>query len=83
MSTKEKLKKRFKTLPRDFTFDESLRLLTMFGFTMDNKGATSGSRVEFRKGKSKIILHKPHPGNIMKPAVMKMLYAELKDLKLL
>jgi hypothetical protein len=32
MSTKEKLIKRFLALPKDFTFDELLKLLTALGF---------------------------------------------------
>ncbi|MDR1023265.1 MAG: hypothetical protein LBL94_08360 [Prevotellaceae bacterium] len=47
MSTKEKLIKRFLTLPKDFTFDELLKLLRALGFAMSNKGKTSGSRVKF------------------------------------
>ena len=62
MSTKEKLIERFKKQPKDFTFDELVKLLTGFGFEMSNKGKTSGSRVRFRniKLKSIIDIHKPH-----------------------
>ena len=47
MSTKDKLTKRFKSLPSDFTFDELVRVFASVGFTLDNKGNTSGSRVRF------------------------------------
>ncbi|MDR3287436.1 MAG: type II toxin-antitoxin system HicA family toxin [Prevotellaceae bacterium] len=62
MSTKEKLIARFKTLPKDFTFDELVRLLTALGFEVSNKGKTSGSRVRFQNQKSKVIIdiHRPH-----------------------
>lgn len=43
------------------------------GFVEYNKGKTSGSRVKFyRKEDQKIILlHKPHPGDIMTPGAVK------------
>ncbi|MCC8118028.1 MAG: type II toxin-antitoxin system HicA family toxin [Bacteroidales bacterium] len=66
---------RFKSLPKDFTFDEVQSLLLSLGFELDNKGKTSGSRVEFKKdGILPIKLHKPHPNNIMKAYAMKQLY---------
>jgi len=62
MGTKEKLIKRLKSNPKDFTFDEMSRTLDSLGFRMYAKGKTSGSRVKFIKGSTPIILHKPHPG---------------------
>ena len=67
MGTKEKLIDRLKSLPADFTFDEAVRLLNLFGYSKENKGKTSGSRVMFMdEQKRKILLHKPHPVNIIK-----------------
>lgn len=67
MSTKEKLLERLRSLPADFTFDEASRLLHLFGYEKENKGKTSGSRVMYMdKQKRKILLHKPHPGNVLK-----------------
>lgn len=48
MGSKEKLIERFKKLPKDFTFEETLSLLGYFGYTKHNKGATSGSRIRFK-----------------------------------
>ena len=70
MSIKQKLIDRFKRLPNDFTFDELVRLFTLFGYKLDNKGATSGSRVCFRKGASCYIFHRPHPGNTLKRGIL-------------
>ena len=54
--------------PKDFTYDELKTLLNYLGFNEENKGKTSGSRVEFQNGLGiKIVLHKPHPSNIIKP----------------
>ena len=67
MSKLEKAKARLLSLPKDYTYDEARSLLGQLGFREDNKGKTSGSRVEsFRESdKSGILLHKPHPGNEM------------------
>ena len=40
MSTKEKLIERFKRQPKDFTWDELVRLFGIFDFTPDSKGKT-------------------------------------------
>ncbi len=78
MGTKEKLVDRLKSQPKDFTFEEAERLLTLFGYTKSNKGKTSGSRVMFiDEQKRKILLHKPHPGNIMKEYTIKKLLTVL------
>ena len=61
MSKKDKLIQRLKSIPKDFTFDEMLSLLEYLGFSVSNKGKTSGSRIKFYKGDMVIILHKPHP----------------------
>ncbi|HET7360530.1 MAG TPA: hypothetical protein VFI78_01210 [Salinimicrobium sp.] len=43
MSRKEKLVERFIAMPRDFRYDEMVKLLGYFGFTEVKKGKTSGS----------------------------------------
>ena len=78
MGTKEKLVDRLKSQPKDFTFEEAERLLTLFGYTKSNKGKTSGSRVIFiDEQKRKILLHKPHPGNILKTYALKDIIEKL------
>ncbi len=80
MGTKEKLIERFKRLPNDFTFDEMEKLLAIFGYVKSNKGKTSGSRVVFKNEvKRPIMLHKPHPGNIVKSYAMKQVLDDLMD----
>ncbi len=85
MGTKEKLIQRFLASPRDFTYDEVRRLFGIFGFSESNKGSTSGSRVEFvsNDGQSSYIMHKPHPGNMIKSYVMKQLHAFVANNKLI
>ena len=78
--TKEKLRERFKKMPSDFTFDEMIRLLEGYEYVKSDKGRTSGSRVIFKNGdKRPIMLHKPHPGNIVKGYAMKQVYDDLKE----
>lgn len=55
MGTKEKLIERFKSQPKDFNWDELVRLFSIFGYKIDNKGKTSGSRVIFAKGKARTL----------------------------
>lgn len=78
MSTKDKLIARFKSLPSDFTFEELERLLTAIGYERFNKGKTSGSRIIYKdKDGHPIMIHRPHPGNIIKGYAMKQILEEL------
>ena len=61
MSKKEKLIKKLKSKPKDFTFEELEALLTSLEFKKSDKGRTSGSRAEFENEKLTIQIHKPHP----------------------
>ena len=80
MGTKEKLRERFMKMPSDFTFDEMQQLLAGYGYALGNKGHTSGSKIIFKNGnKRPIMLHKPHPGNIVKRYAMRQVLDELKN----
>ena len=79
MSTKEKLIERFRRQPKDFTWEELVRLFGIFGFTADNKGKTSGSRALFVSGSKAYFVHKPHPTNVVKEALMKHALDYLKS----
>lgn len=82
MSKKEKLLKRLKLKPSDFTYDELRTLLNYLGFVESNKGKTSGSRVIFLSDSSKkvIRLHKPHPSNVMKEYQIKQIIVQLRKM---
>lgn len=80
MSSKDKLIARFLSLPSDFSFDELERLLTAMGYVKYNKGKTSGSRVVFKDNEGHpIMLHKPHPGNIVKQYALRQVLEELQS----
>ena len=83
MSVKEKLLSRFWSMPSDFTFDEIIRVFSYYGFVLSNKGGTSGSRVAFVKGDESFLMHKPHPGNVVKKGTLKGVgdYLATKELK--
>lgn len=84
MSKKDKLIKRLKSQPKDFTFDEAETLLQMLGYRRIEKGKTSGSRVMFRNDKyGVILLHKPHPTNELKSYQVKQILDILKTEELI
>ena len=62
MGQKEKLIRKLKSRPKDFTFDEAETLLGYFTYGRSNKGRNSGSRIMFISDEhAPILLHKPHP----------------------
>ena len=63
-------------------FEKELKnILNKLGFYEENKGKTSGSRVVFISDKEiKIELHKPHPGNVLKPYQINILINKLKEI---
>lgn len=81
MSKEEKMKERLKACPSDYTYTEARALASRLGYVEKNKGSTSGSRVLFyrEKDNKKIMLHKPHPGDIMKVYAVKQLLNEFKE----
>ncbi len=81
MNKQDKLLRRFYNLPRDFTFDEMRSLFSQFGFHLENKGATSGSRIVFANDGNgdRYIMHKPHPSNVIKGYVMRQVHTYLKS----
>lgn len=82
MSKLEKAKERLKSLPKDYTYSEAKNLLGQLGFTESNKGRTSGSRVKFVRYSDGrfILLHKPHPSDIMSVASVKDIIYILKEI---
>lgn len=67
MSQHQKLLERLLRKPKDFTWDELKSLLEGFGYEEVTGGKTGGSRRRFiHKDHGPILLHKPHPGNLLK-----------------
>jgi predicted RNA binding protein YcfA (HicA-like mRNA interferase family) len=86
MSREEKLLKRFLSRPKDFNFDEAVKLLNNFGFYEVKTGKTSGSRIRFKNEYYPINIikfHKPHPDNILKPYVLEIIKNNLEECNLI
>lgn len=80
MGQKDKLIKKLKSKPRDFTFDEAETLLNFLSFSRSDKGKTSGSRVKFTSEKyGVILLHKPHPRKELLEYQVKQLREKLEQ----
>ncbi len=81
----EKLITRFKSNPKDLTWDELVKILAHFGFNeISKKGKTGGSRVKFSNGNKDIInLHRPHPGNIVKQYVIEQIIEKLTSWRII
>lgn len=80
MGKKDKLIKRLKSRPKDFTFNETETLLNYLEYERYEKGKTSGSRVIFKNKKHPaIMLHKPHPNNELKAYQIKQLIQLLES----
>lgn len=70
-----------KPTPSDFHFSDLRRIMNHFGYIESNKGATSGSRVKFYHPDTKaaMLLHKPHPGDVMAKAAVDAVVIFLKE----
>jgi len=86
MGRKDKLLLRFLSQPKDFTFNELVKLLNSLDFYEVSTGKTSGSRVRFQNENyplNVIKFHKPHPNNIIKKYVLDNIKANLEECNLL
>ena len=68
MSRKEKLIQKLKFGSMDFTIDDAGILLFYCGYSIDFKGRTSGSGIRLYNPETgrKILMYRPHPGNVLK-----------------
>jgi len=79
MSRQEKLIARLLSVPKDFTWDELVKVLASFNYEELTGGKTGGSRRRFvDDSKNVITLHKPHPSNIVKSYAIREVIAHLK-----
>jgi hypothetical protein len=75
----EKLIERLLSHPKDFTWDELIKVLAHYGYEEQKKGKTGGSRRKFIDDDQNIIsLHKPHPRNIVKSYALHDIIEHLK-----
>ena len=75
----KKLLLKFKSMPKDLSWLELVKILKYYGYSEIMSGKTSGSRRKFKNDAGAIItLHKPHPSLLVKTYVIKQLIAHLK-----
>lgn len=79
MSKKQKLIDRLIAIPKDFTWDELVSVLSGFGYKMQKPTGTSGRSFLNEENKHTFYFHKPHPGNIVKRYVLTDVIQTLKD----
>lgn len=73
----EKLIERLLSNPKDFTWDELIKVLKYYGY---DEMKTGGSRRKFVDTQNNIIsLHKPHPGNIVKSYALNDVIQHLQE----
>ena len=82
MSKIDKAKERLSSRPKDYTYSEAKYLLSQLGYEEFQKGKTSGSRVKFYRATEQhiILLHKPHPGDVMSMGAIKDLANRLEEM---
>jgi len=67
VTKREKLIQRFRSEPKDFTWNELVAMLEGFGYTKAGGGKTGGTRVRFvHERYPSISLHRPHPTPVLK-----------------
>lgn len=68
-------------IPNDFTYDELVQVLKLFGYMEDKSGKTSGSAVRFVRENSfsQIRFHKPHPQKIIKRYILQYIKETLES----
>ena len=79
MSQLSKLIARLCSKPKDFTWDELEKIVAARGFVLLKAGKTGGSRRKFYNAATNEVLdlHKPHPGNILKPYQLALIIEKL------
>lgn len=81
MSKIDKLLEKLLSKPKDFTYEELVKVLKYMEYEEVKKAKTGGSRRAFIRQSTKHIirLHKPHPGNLLKKYQIDYIIEELKN----
>ena len=80
MAKIQKLIDRLREVPRDFTWDELIKVLAHFGYMELKTGKTGGSRRKFANSSNDIVsLHQLHPGSILKRYSLEYVLGHLKE----
>ncbi len=80
MSKIEKLIDRLHSKPKDFTWEEMIKILRYFHYEEISAGRTGGSRRRFINHKNVVIsLHEPHPQRVLKKYQLDIIIEHLKN----
>ncbi|MBQ9601382.1 MAG: type II toxin-antitoxin system HicA family toxin [Neisseriaceae bacterium] len=77
MSKSDKLLMRLLRVPKDFTWEELATVMQANGFTL-YKSSGSGRKWLHEKSCIAVMMHEPHPSNIVKPYALKLAIDGLK-----
>lgn len=81
MGKKDALTARLSSMPKDFEQREMDTLMIQCGCVKNNRGKTSGSAIQYVHQATQRVFtyHRPHPGNIIKPYILKSARQFLQD----
>lgn len=73
MGKKDAMKARLLSMPKDLEQREMDTLMSQCGCVKNDRGKTSGSAIQYVHQATQRVFtyHRPHPGNILKPYVLK------------
>lgn len=73
MGKRDALTTRLLSMPKDFEQREMDTFMSQCGCVKNNRGKTSGSAVQYVHQATQRVFtyHRPHPGNIIKPYILK------------
>ena len=83
MTRVQKLVDRLMSCPSTFEMRDLVKVMAFYGFLLDEKGRTSGSRIRFyreRDGRM-LLLHAPHPSNSLKAGTIRNVVSFLRGLE--
>lgn len=81
MTRVDKLEAQLLACPSVFRYSDFVKVMASYGFELDTKGKTSGSRARFYRpvdGRM-LIMHSPHPGDGLSAGAIRNIVKFLQD----
>lgn len=81
MTRVDKLIAQLLSCPSTYRFADLLKVMTSYGFEMDSKGKTSGSRIRFYRPSDgrMFVMHAPHPSDELTAGTIRNIVRFLQD----
>ena len=83
MTQRDKLIARFCSLPRDFKWEELVKLMVHLGYKLDERKGGSHKWFVNTDEDLKVQVPRPHPGNEVKPRYLQQVLTHLRENNLL